>query len=66
MSEVETLKGGIRKLFAKAMRAKMDLHDPSCALPVNLWNVLDAAKRAHDASEILEQKRAELTQLETA
>ena len=66
MSEVDTLKTEIKKLSAKAMQAKMDLHDLSEELPVNWRNVLDVAKRTHDAFEILERKRAELKQLETA
>lgn len=66
MSEVETLKAEIKKLSAKAMQAKMDLHDLSEELPVNWRNILDVAQRTHDAFAILEQKRAELRQLVTA
>ena len=65
MSELESLKTEIKKLSAKAMTAKMDLHDLSEELPVNWRNILDVARRAHDAFEILEKKRAELKQLET-
>ena len=35
MSDVETLKAEIKKLSAKAMQAKMDLHDLSEELPLN-------------------------------
>jgi hypothetical protein len=66
MSEVETLKAEIKKLSAKAMQAKMDLHDLSEELPVNWRNVLEVAQRTHDAFAILERKRAELKQLEAA
>ncbi len=66
MSEVETLKAEIKKLSARAMQAKMDLHDLSEELPVNWRNILDVAQRAHGAFAILEQKRASLKQLETA
>jgi hypothetical protein len=66
MTEVETLKAEIKKLSAKAMQAKMDLHDLSEELPVNWRSVLDVAKRTFDAYEILEKKRADLKQLETA
>jgi hypothetical protein len=66
MTEVETLKAEIKKLSARAMQAKMDLHDLSEELPVNWRNILEVAQRAHDAFEILEQKRASLKQLETA
>ena len=66
MTEVETLKAEIKKLSAKAIQAKMDLHDLSEELPVNWRNTLDVAHRAHDAFAILEKKRADLKQLETA
>lgn len=66
MSEVETLKAEIKKLSAKAMQAKMDLHDLSEELPVNWRSILDVAQRTHDAFAILEQKRTELRQLVTA
>jgi hypothetical protein len=66
MTEVETLKAEIKKLSAKAMQAKMDLHDLSEELPVNWRNILEVAQRAHGAFEILEKKRADLKQLETA
>jgi hypothetical protein len=64
MSDAETLKAEIKKLSARAMQAKMDLHDLSEELPVNWRNILDVARRAHEAFEALEQKRAELKQLE--
>ena len=35
MSDVESLKAEIKKLSAKAMQAKMDLHDLSEELPLN-------------------------------
>jgi hypothetical protein len=66
MSEVETLKAEIKKLSAKAMQAKMDLHDLSEELPVNWQNVLEVAQRTHEAFATLEKKRAQLKQLETA
>ncbi len=66
MSEVDTLKAEIKKLSAKAMQAKMDLHDLSEELPINWQTVLEVAQRTHDAFATLEKKRAELKQLETA
>ena len=66
MSEVDTLKAEIKKLSAKAMQAKMDLHDLSEELPVNWQQIQSVAQRAHDAFSILEKKRAALKQLETA
>ncbi len=66
MSEIETLKAELKKLSARAMQAKMDLHDLSEELPVNWQSVPEVAQRTHDAFAILEKKRAELKQLETA
>jgi hypothetical protein len=66
MSDVETLKAEIKKLSAKAMQAKMDLHDLSEELPVNWPSILEIAQRAHDAYAELEKKRADLKSLETA
>ena len=36
MSDLDTLKAEIKKLSAKAMQAKMDLHDLSEELPMQL------------------------------
>jgi len=66
MSETETLKAEIKKLSARAMQAKMDLHDLSEELPVNWRDISDVAQRAYEAFATLEKKRAELKQLETA
>ena len=49
MSDVETLKAEIKKLSAKAMQAKMDLHDLSEELPMNWAKIPAVAQRAHDA-----------------
>ena len=65
MSDVDTLKAEIKKLSAKAMQAKMDLHDLSEELPINWQMVLSVAQRAHDAFSELELKRASLKALET-
>lgn len=65
MSEVESLKAEIKKLSAKAMQAKMDLHDLSEELPINWPSILSVAQKAHDAFAELEQKRARLKSLET-
>jgi hypothetical protein len=66
MSDVETLKAEIKKLSARAMQAKMDLHDLSEELPINWQSILGVAQRAHDAFDELERKRATLKTLETA
>jgi len=66
MSDVEALKAEIKKLSARAMNAKMNLHDLSEELPVNWQTVLEVAQKTYDAFAELEAKRAELKTLETA
>lgn len=66
MSEVETLKAEIKKLSARAMQAKMDLHDLSEELPIGWQTVLGLAQRTYDAFTELEAKRAQLKALEAA
>jgi hypothetical protein len=65
MTDVDSLKAEIKKLSAKAIQAKMDLHDLSEELPVNWESILTVAQKAHDAFAELEQKRANLKTLET-
>jgi hypothetical protein len=60
MSDVDELKAEIKKLSAKAMQAKMDLHDLSEELPINWQQIMSVAQRAHEAFETLESKRAAL------
>jgi hypothetical protein len=60
--DVDTLKAEIKKASARAMQAKMDLHDLSEELPLKWETILDVAKVAHDAFATLERKRAELKQ----
>ena len=62
MSDTDGLKAEVKKLSAKAMQAKMDLHDLSEELPINWENILDVAQRAYDSFRLLEAKRAELKQ----
>ncbi len=66
MSDVDSLKAEIKKLSAKAMQAKMDLHDLSEELPVNWQTIMSVAQKAHDAFADLEAKRAALKSLEAA
>lgn len=66
MSDPETLKNEIKKLSAKAMQAKMDLHDLSEELPLNWQVVLEVAQRTYDAFSALERKRSELQELDRA
>lgn len=65
MSEAEALKVEVKKLSAKAMQAKMDLHDLSEELPVNWQSILTVAQKAHDSFSELEIKRARLKALES-
>jgi hypothetical protein len=65
VSDVDALKAEIKKLSAKAMQAKMDLHDLSEELPINWPSILEVAQRAHDAFSQLEKKRADLKSLES-
>lgn len=65
MSEVETLKAEVKKLSAKAMQLKMDLHDLSEELPQGWQNIPELAQRAHDAFAALEKKRADLKSAES-
>jgi hypothetical protein len=66
MSDIDTLKGEIKKLSAKAMQAKMDLHDLSEELPINWQKIKDVAEIAYDSFSELEKKRAALKTLEAA
>lgn len=63
MSDVDTLKAEIKKASARAMQAKMDLHDLSEELPLKWETILDVAKVAYDAFATLETKRAEMKQM---
>jgi hypothetical protein len=65
VSDVDALKAEIKKLSARAMQAKMDLHDLSEELPINWPSILEVAQRAHDAFSQLEKKRADLKSLES-
>jgi len=64
MSDTVTLKAELKKVSARAMQAKMDLHDLSEELPINWQKIPDLARVAHDAFALLEAKRAELKQAE--
>lgn len=66
MSDVETLKAEIKKLSARAMDAKMNLHDLSEELPLNWQSIMTVAQKAHDLFAELEKKRADLKVLEAA
>jgi hypothetical protein len=65
MSDANSIKAEIKKLSAKAMQAKMDLHDLSEELPVNWQLVASVAQRTYEAFAVLEEKRAALKALES-
>jgi hypothetical protein len=64
MANLESLRAEIKKLSAKAMQLKMDLHDLSEELPQNWPSILEVARRAYDAFSELDSKRAELKTME--
>ncbi|KRP97639.1 hypothetical protein AOQ73_20795 [Bradyrhizobium pachyrhizi] len=64
MSDRETLKAELKKLSAKALQAKMDLHDLSEELPINWTSIMAVAEKAHDAYAELERKSLDLKALE--
>ncbi len=66
MSDLDTLKAEIKKLSAKAIQAKMNLHDLSEELPLQWQTILSVAQQAYDAFAELEQKRVALKSLEQA
>jgi hypothetical protein len=66
VSEIDAKKTELKRLSAKAMQLKMDLHDLSEELPLN-WELIPVvAHKAHQAFAELEQKRAELRALESS
>ncbi|MGD0639156.1 MAG: CCE_0567 family metalloprotein [Roseiarcus sp.] len=66
MSDVETLKGEIKKLSARATTAKMNLHDLSEELPLNWRSIMDVAGATYEAYAALESARKRLAALEAA
>ncbi len=64
MSDIETLKAEIKKLSARAVATKMNLHDLAEDLPVNWSTILDVAQQAFDSYKALEDARGKLKQLE--
>lgn len=66
MTVPEDIKVDLKRLSAKAMQAKMDLHDLSEELPLGVERVIEIAERVRDAYATLDAKRAELKALESA
>jgi hypothetical protein len=50
-------KVALKKLSARAMKLKLDLHDLSEELPQNWERILEIAARAYEAFKELEEKR---------
>lgn len=66
MSDSESIRADIKKLSAKAMQAKMDLHDLSEELPIGVERVMEIAARVRDSYAALDARRAELKAMESA
>ncbi|PPQ20045.1 hypothetical protein CV770_07445 [Bradyrhizobium sp. AC87j1] len=66
MSDRETLKAELKKVSAKAIQAKMDLHDLSEELPINWTSIMVVAQKAHDAYAEFERKSHHLKTLENS
>jgi hypothetical protein len=66
MSGVDELKAEIKKLSAKAMNMKMNLHDLSEELPINWTTIMSVAQDTYDAYAALEAARKRLKELEAA
>jgi hypothetical protein len=62
-ASLEELKAQGKKLSARAMNLKMELHDLSEELPLNWERIPDVAQRAHEAFAALAQLRARVAAL---
>ncbi|MDA8232884.1 MAG: CCE_0567 family metalloprotein [Magnetospirillum sp.] len=65
MSGIDELKVEIRKLSARAMQLKMNLHDLSEELPTNWTTIPSVAQEAFEAFRQLDEKRRALAALAT-
>jgi hypothetical protein len=65
VSDIEALKADIKKLSAKAINMKMNLHDLSEDLPINWTNILTVAQETFDSFKALEEARAALKAAES-
>lgn len=64
MSDIETLKAEIKKLSARAVTSKMNLHDLAEDLPINWSTIMTIAQQAFDSYKALEEARGKLKLLE--
>jgi len=60
---IEELKARGKKLSARAMNLKMELHDLSEDLPIGWERIPEVAQRAHEAFAALAQLRARIGEL---
>lgn len=64
MSDIDTLKAEIKKLSAKAINMKMNLHDLSEDLPTNWHTIPAVAEETFNSFKALEDARKALKELE--
>jgi len=64
MSDIDTLKADIKKLSAKAINMKMNLHDLAEDLPTNWPNIMMVAQETFDAFKALDDARKTLKDAE--
>jgi len=60
---LDELKAQVKKLSARAMNLKMELHDLSEELPTRWETIPDVAAQAHEAFAALAAMRARIAQL---
>ena len=65
MADLEALKADVKKLNARAVQAKMDLHDLSEELPTNWERIPEVAKIAHEAHAALVAARKALAEAQS-
>jgi hypothetical protein len=64
MSDIDALKADIKKLSAKAINMKMNLHDLSEDLPTNWPTIMTVALETFDAFKALDEARKSLKDAE--
>jgi hypothetical protein len=64
MSDIDGLKAEIKKLSAKAINMKMNLHDLAEDLPINWPSIMAIAQETHHAYQALEAARKALKDAE--
>ena len=64
MSDIDALKADIKKLSAKAIDMKMNLHDLAEDLPTNWANIMAVAQKTFDAFKALDDARKSLKDAE--